>query len=132
MSDSNKIGLAAEELVIAKRQVEGDTVKVRVETRFTEQLVELSGTREEISIETIEIGQEVTEAPRIRIEGNVTIIPVMEEQFVVVKRLILKQELHIATRRTEEVGVETVQLRSEHATVERIPPSATNPMEKTQ
>lgn len=45
-------------------------------------------------------------APEIRTEGDVTIVPVLEEVLVVEKRLVLKEELHIRRR----VAAETVEI----------------------
>jgi stress response protein YsnF len=60
----------------------------------------------------------------VRLEGNTTIIPVVEEVVVVEKRLILVEEIHItrdSTVRTEEIPV---LLRKEHAAIERQPAAA--------
>jgi hypothetical protein len=40
----------------------------------------------------------VETAPEIRTEGDVTIAPVVEKVFVVEKRLVLEEELHIRRR----------------------------------
>ena len=121
--------LASEELTLSKQLVEGETVRVRVETEHADQPFELTTARETISVETVEIGRQVAEMPQIRTEGNVTIIPVVEEEAVIVKRLILKQEVRLTRSRTEETVVETVPLRSQHAIIERFSPSAPNPSE---
>jgi hypothetical protein len=44
------------------------------------------------------IDRGVDVAPEVRVEGNVTIIPVLEEVLVVEKRLVLKEKLHISYR----------------------------------
>jgi stress response protein YsnF len=44
------------------------------------------------------MGRIVETAPEIRTEGDVTILPVVEEVLVVEKRLVLKEELHIRRR----------------------------------
>jgi len=61
-------------------------------------------------------------APESRIEGDVMIVPVLEEVVVVKKQLVLKEELHITRRRIAERDSRTVTLRREEATVERIEP----------
>jgi len=61
----------------------------------------------------------VTVLPEIRVDGDVTIIPVVEEVLVVEKRLVLKEELHVR-RRTETRTVEVpVRLRRQTATIRR-------------
>jgi uncharacterized protein (TIGR02271 family) len=119
MEDVQKIKLAAEQLEVAKDVVAGDTVRVSVKVETEQRHVTLAAASESISIETVEIGREVAEAPPVRTEGNVTIIPILEEVTVVTKRLILKEEIRMTRTRTETTSVETVPLRTEHAVVER-------------
>lgn len=57
--------------------------------------------------------------PAMRHEGDVLIIPVLEEVLVVERRLRLKEELHITRTHREETYTETVTLKSEHVAVER-------------
>jgi stress response protein YsnF len=57
---------------------------------------------------------------RCRIEGDTTIIPVVEEILVVEKRLVLVEEIRIRqVATTDEVSI-PVTLRKQTATVERI------------
>ncbi len=57
----------------------------------------------------------------MRQEGDLLIVPVVEEVLVVEKRLVLKEELHIR-RRVETESVEVpVELRRQRAEVERVP-----------
>ena len=63
------------------------------------------------------------------INGDLTIVPVVEEVLVVEKRLVLKEELHIRrTSQTELVEV-PVTLRKQRAVVERQAPH-TSPSEE--
>ena len=67
----------------------------------------------------VPIGREIAEAPAIRIEDDLTIVPVIEERLVVEKRLFLVEELHL--RRTvtiDPVEVPTT-LRRTRVDVER-------------
>jgi stress response protein YsnF len=73
----------------------------------------------------------VESAPEIRTEGDVTIVPVLEEVVVVEKRLVLKEELHIRRSvKTETVEV-PITLRKQRAVVERLAPDTLNPQEET-
>jgi stress response protein YsnF len=57
--------------------------------------------------------------PAVRVEGATTIIPVIEEQLVVEKRLVLVEEIHIIRRSETQVEQVPVTLRSERAEIER-------------
>jgi stress response protein YsnF len=55
----------------------------------------------------------------VRTEGDVTIIPVLEETVVVEKRLLLREEVHVRLKTHEEHQPQRVRLRSEDVVVER-------------
>ncbi len=76
---------------------------------------------EAFEVTRVPVDQVVNQAPGIRTENDVTIIPIMEEVLVVEKRLVLKEELHIRKRRTTENVEFPVELRKQRAVVERIP-----------
>src|SRR4051812_47831212 len=97
------IPLMEERLSIAKRQVESGRVRVHVtveerEETATEQLV-----RDELQIEHVPKNMRLTEVPRVRLEGNTTIVPVVKEVLVVEKALMLVEEIHICRRSVAEV-----------------------------
>ena len=56
---------------------------------------------------------------RLRIEGDVTIIPVFEETVVVEKKLTLKEEIHIRRRSATEIFETAMTLRRQRAEVTR-------------
>ena len=74
---------------------------------------------ERFEVENVPIGKLVEQAPQVRVGGDVTIFPVMEEIAVVERRLLLKEELHVRHIRTIERHVETAVLREQHVTVTR-------------
>jgi len=80
--------------------------------------------REAVEVERREVGRFVDEAPPVREEGDLIIVPVLEEVLVIEKRLRLTEELVIRRSRTEERHQETVALRRDRAVVEREPPAA--------
>ena len=113
------IPIAQERARIETRDRLVGRVRVRTETR--EEDVELTETlrASRIEIDRVPVDKFVDEAPEIREEGDVTIVPVMEE--VLVRRLLVREELHIR-RITEEREVrETVTLRTQEPVVEREP-----------
>ncbi|WP_158804350.1 DUF2382 domain-containing protein [Acidisoma sp. L85] len=113
--------LHAEEAVIGTRRLQGHTVRVATVTHARERVVEVPLTREVIEVERVAVGQVVELAPPIRYEGDVTILPVLEEVEVVVieRRLVLKEEIHVRRRRVTETHRETISLRDQTAVVTR-------------
>jgi len=60
--------------------------------------------------------------PPARYEGETLILPLLEEVMVVEKRLMLKEELHVSRVQRTAHEPQTVVLRSEEVTVERVGP----------
>ena len=60
--------------------------------------------------------------PRSREEGDTLLVPLVEEVAVVVKRLVLREEVRLRFLATETPFEQAVDVRRQHATVERAPP----------
>ena len=113
------IPLVEERLSVGKRQVESGRVRVRISVNEREERVPVDLARDEVEVERVPRNVTVSEPPSVRLEGNTTIIPVLEEVTVVEKRLVLVEEIHVRRKTamiTEEVPVT---LRSEEASIER-------------
>ena len=111
-----------EVLAVTRRQVAGDTVRVETVTRERQHPVEATLTQERVEIEHVPVGRTIDRVPDIRTEGDVTIIPVIEEVLVVERRLVLKEEIHMRRVRVSERHQETVTLRHQEAIVTRFRP----------
>ncbi len=120
--DEALLELKAEELVINKRKVKGDTVRVSTVTQSSEYEVDEALTHEHVDVERIAIGRFVETVPEVREEGGATIVPVVEEVVVVERRLFLKEEVRITRKRVEARHVETTVLRRQEAVVTRSAP----------
>lgn len=116
------VPVVVEEVDVQKRQWETGGVRVGIEVREREEVVDQPLVREEVTVERIPIHQVVTEAPGVRQEGNTTIVPVLEEVLVVEKRLVLKEEVRITKRRFEAHEPQRVILKTEEPRIERIDP----------
>jgi uncharacterized protein (TIGR02271 family) len=113
------IPLVEERLEVSTKNVETGRVRVRIGVEEREERVRTELTRDDVEIRRVPRNEPVTELPGVRLEGDTTIIPVVEEEIVVEKRLILVEEIHVV-RRTERVMEEIpVTVRSETAEIER-------------
>ncbi len=117
-SDLQTMQLLAEQAVVSKR-VRKTKVRVERTTRTRDQEIETDLNHDQVVVERIAVGRVVDAVPEIRQEGDVTILPVVEEQVVVTRRLILKEEVHVRRVRTTERHVEIVTLREQEAAVTR-------------
>ena len=120
--ESLVIPLVSETLEIGKEKVV--TGGVRVSTQVTERVetVDLPLRREEVQIERVPINRPVSEAPQPRQEGDVWVVPILEEVLVVEKKLFLKEEVRIRRTFTEVHAPQAVTLRAEEVIIEKIAP----------
>jgi uncharacterized protein (TIGR02271 family) len=113
------IPLVEERLEVGKRRVESGRVRVRVAVDTREEIVPAELDRDEVEVRRVPRNVAVSELPGVRLEGDTTIIPVVEEQLVVEKRLVLVEEIHVVRRTRTTVEEIPVALRSERAEIER-------------
>ena len=118
MADTEVIPVLREEIRVSKREVETGRVVVHKTVSERDENVEMLLRQTDVSVERMPVGRTVTEAPASRQEGDVLIIPVLEEVLVVEKRLVLKEELHIRKTITERSAHEVVRLRTEAVQIE--------------
>jgi stress response protein YsnF len=123
------VPLVEETAVVGKRQVVTGRVRVQTVTDTIEELAHADVQRESVEVTRVPIDRMVETAPEIRTEGDVTIVPVLEEVLVVEKRLVLKEELHIRRRVETETVEVPVTLRKQRAVVERDAPKDPRPDE---
>nr|WP_294506259.1 DUF2382 domain-containing protein [uncultured Rhodopila sp.] len=110
-----------EGIAISRRRVETAVVRVATVIPTRGQVVDEPLVRERIEIEHVPVGRFVESAPPVREDGDVTIVPVMEEVMVVERRLFLKEEVHVRRVRITERHTETAHLREQEAVVTRTP-----------
>ena len=113
------IPIVEESLDVSKRMVA--TGKVRLEKTVQSHDVTLD---EALKVSTWEVKRiavnlPVDVAPGVRQEGNTTIYPLLEEQLILTKQLVLKEEIRVTRNDSERRDRQTVALRWEQLTVER-------------
>ena len=115
--DDLVIPIVEERPVVSKQEV--TTGQVRVSTHTEQRVVHVDDTLRKtvFDVQHVPINAFVEVEPQTREEGDVLIIPVVEE--VLVKRLFLKEELRITRTSTLETFEDDVTLRVMHADVQR-------------
>ena len=115
---------------VSKRRV--TTGKVRIQTLSEEREENVSASLESDAVEVtrVPVDRVVDTVPAIRTEGNVTIIPIMEEVMVVEKKLVLKEELHIVRRKETETVDVPITLRRQRVVVENVDAAGTPILEE--
>ena len=113
------IPIVEERLEVGKRVVTTGTVRLEKKVQEYETQLDETLAIRTFDIERIARNQVVEEAPGVRTEGDKTIYPVVEEQLVLTRQLVLKEEIHVTKRDSERHDTQAVILRREHVTVER-------------
>lgn len=126
-SRDDVLTIAQEQARISVERRETGGVRVRVVTDEGPVLYPVALEAETVDVTRHPVEREVEAVPDMREEGDVTIIPVVEERAVLVTKLFLVEEIHIRrTRMTETVEV-PVTLRRQRAVVEQLEPGAAGP-----
>ncbi len=113
------IPIVEEQLRVARRTVETGKVTLRKTVQeFETHLNELLAVRA-FDVERVVVNRAVDSAPEIRQEGATTIYPIVEEQLILTKQLVLKEELRVTQRDSERHDTRPVTLRRELIDVER-------------
>jgi uncharacterized protein (TIGR02271 family) len=99
-----------------------ETGRVRVHKRVQEheEIIDPPLLREEVAIERIPVNRVVDGPVAAHSEGDTLVIPLLEEIFVVEKRLLLREEVRVTKRRMETHLPQRLTLRREEATVEHV------------
>jgi uncharacterized protein (TIGR02271 family) len=115
-----RVPVVEEELVADTRQVK--TGSVRVQKHVTRQVRQIDTPllRETVEVRRVEVNRVVDSPPPVRREGETIIVPVVEEELIVTKRLVLKEEIHLVKRRTRDKTTQEVELNRETAEIQRL------------
>jgi uncharacterized protein (TIGR02271 family) len=118
------IPVAEETVSVSKREVETGRVRVALTTETEAVIAQETLRGRRVEVERVPVNRTLAEgeaAPQSREEGDTLVIPVVEEVAVVVKRLVVREEVRLRFFTIEEPFAEDVTVRRQHATVERIP-----------
>ena len=85
-----------------------------------QELVDVPLFREEVRVERVPINLFVEALPPVRQEGDTMIIPVVEEQIVIQKKLLLVEELRVRKEVVEHHQPQTVNVRKEEVEIKRV------------
>lgn len=119
MNEQRVIPILEEELLVEKRRVERGGVRIVKTVSERTEMIDLPLMEEQTEVERVAINRIVETAPPVRYEGDVMIVPLLEEIIVTEKRLMLREELRIRKRQFETHRPQEVIVRREEATVER-------------
>ena len=105
-----------ERVQIDKTVEQGRTVTVTTRPVTETETLSQKLAHERVTVERVPIGQVVSEMPSVREEGDLTVIPVVEQRARVVVEQVLVEEIHL--RRTREETVENFEVERQRTEVD--------------
>ena len=119
-ASSEVVPLLEETLDVGKRRVVTGSLRVTTRTETRQETAQVELARSVVEVTRVPVDRPVDEAPAVRTEGDTTIVSVVEERFVVVKQLFLREEMHIRHIVERETSRSPVALRRQRAVIERL------------
>lgn len=133
MSDDPKIDsipIVEETLSLSRRRVASGRVRIATRTEEIDHILPAELSSVEVEVVRVPVDRRIDAAPEVVTEGELTIIPVVEERLVVTRELYLREEIHVRRiARTQTVEVEAT-TRRQTAQVERLPADPAIPSNK--
>jgi stress response protein YsnF len=121
--DELSIPVTEEELEVRREVVDtGRTVRLRKQVETVPAQVREPVTTEVVDVRRVPIGRVVDEPPQVRHEGDVMVVPVIQERLVTRKELVLVEEIRVTRRREVVQAQADVVLQRERVSVERFDP----------
>ena len=93
--ESHSVPIIEEELRVGKREVPKGTVRVEVRTERLEEQLPLTICEDTVSVTRVPIDRAIDAPPTVRTEGDIIVVPVVEEVIIVQRQLVLKEEIHL-------------------------------------
>jgi len=109
-----------EQLVTDSRPVKTGSIRVEKHVERRIRRVDVPLLKETVEVKRVPVNRVVDVAPAIRRIGDAIVVPVVEEQVTVTRRLVLKEEVHLVRRRSRERTVKEIPIERERAVVRRL------------
>lgn len=117
-----RVPIVEEQVVVGKTEVERVSARIALRTRVEDVPVSESLRTERADIERVSIGSIVAEAPVMRVEDGVTIIPVVEE--ILVRQFRIIEEIRVTSHIETVEHDEVIALRRQEAVIDERPDDA--------
>ena len=118
LEEDLRVQRSEEELHAGVRESEAGSMNVKKSVRTEREAVRVPKRREEVGIERVPIEGEAREASEAQIGEDEVVVQVFEEEVVVTKRVVLKEEIRLRKRVVEEDEVIEVDLRKEEVEID--------------
>lgn len=120
--DRQTVPIIEERLTVTKQKRVTDRVRVSTSTETVDKLIPVDFDHVDVDVVRVPIERDIDTVPDIVTEGDLTIIPVVEERIVVTRQLVLREEIHIRRIVHRETSDIPVSIRRQSALIEQLGP----------
>lgn len=117
--ETSTVPVVEEQLNVDVRTVETGKVQITKQVHEEDVTVDVPLLQEDIEVRRVSKNLPVENPPEVRHEGDTMIIPVLKEELVVQKKLVLVEEIHVTRRSTEKHQPQQVSLRKEEIKINK-------------
>ncbi|MTE00796.1 DUF2382 domain-containing protein [Paracoccus sp. YIM 132242] len=111
-----------ETVSLTTRKVATGRVRIATRTESVDQVLPAHLSSLDVEVVRVPVGRKIETVPQTTTEGDLTIIPVVEERLVVTRELYLLEEVHVRrVERTETVEIPAT-TRRQTVQIDRLPP----------
>lgn len=115
---------------VLTRQVVSGRVRITTQTEEIDHLLPVELAHVAVDVVRVPIDRRIDALPDVVTEGEVTIIPVVEERLVVTRELYLREEIHVRRIEQKETIDVPATTRRQIVQVERLPADLEHPYQK--
>ena len=119
-ADEIVVPVLEEDVIASAKPVKTGAVRVEKHVEKRLRKLEMPLVDEKVEIRRVPVNRVVTEMPGTRRQGETIIIPVVEEELIISKRLVIREEIHLIRHRTKRRVTKEVTVHREIAKVHRL------------
>lgn len=116
---SKTIPVIEEKLNIDIQSVEKSKTHISKQVHEENVTVDIPLIHENIEIQRVAKNISIDTPPEVRYEGNTMIIPIIKEEVIIQKKLVLVEEVHVTKHKTEVHEPKQVKLRKEEIRLDK-------------
>lgn len=124
------IPVVEETATVSTRRVVSGRVRIVTQTEEINHLLPTDLASVKVDVVRVPIDRRIETIPDVVTEGEVTIIPVVEERLVVTRELYLREEIHVRRIEHKETVDVPATTRRQTVQIERLPAELEQPPEK--
>ena len=111
-----------ETVSLSKRKVVSGHVRIATQTETIEHLLPAELSQVEVEVVRVPVDRKIDTVPQIVTEGDLTIVPVVEERLVVTRELYLREEVHVRRVARQDAVEIPATTRRQTVQIERLSP----------